>query len=72
MHYHVFDLSNPTVIGIVFLRPNNTKYLVPSSILINPFTLSSLIRNGLAFLSNPMCNSNNNQYKQQLIMKSCD
>ena len=28
-----------------FSEPNKTKYLVPSSTIINPFTLSSLIRN---------------------------
>ena len=38
-------MSNPIVNRI---RPNNTKYLVPSSTLINPSALSNLICNGFA------------------------
>ena len=46
MSFLTYKIFNPLVNGIILTGPNNTKYLVLSKTLINPYTLSNLISNG--------------------------
>ena len=49
-HFYTYKISDPVVNVIIFSLPKNTKYLVPSSTLINPFLLLNLIMKGLKAL----------------------
>ena len=46
MSFWTYKIFDPLVDGIILTGPNNTKYLILSKTLINPYTLSNVISNG--------------------------